>query len=96
MGKPSEVQNYSKMSLKQSKSRQKFAQTQKHVHLHRQIIVELKNDGMNFCSIDKCKDSGFWSLHQKSPSKKEKTEKNRRNPCIFQKYFVSLQRQMYV
>ena len=42
------VQIYSKMSLKQSKSRQKFTQIKKkHVHLHHQIIVELKNIVMN-------------------------------------------------
>lgn len=36
------------MSLKQSKSRQKFAQIKKkHVHLRHQIIVELKNIVMN-------------------------------------------------
>ena len=43
--------------------------------------------------ISICKDSGFYPLNQTSGLKKPKTEKNKRNPCNFQKYFVSLQRQ---
>ena len=36
------------------------------------------------------------TLFMKLLCKKTKNENNWRNPCIFQKYFVSLQRQMYV